>query len=59
MKNECSKHPDYLEVYFLKDRKGVATEIGILCAKCGTKQRVWPGKARQYYCQFGHPLKDA
>ena len=55
MKDECSKHPSFLEVYYQKDHKGIATEVGILCAKCGTKRRVWPERPKQYYCRFcGH-----
>lgn len=57
MKDECSKHPSFLEVYHRKDHMGVAVEIGILCAKCGTSKRVWPEKTqtRPFYCRFcGH-----
>ena len=55
MKDGCVAHPSFLEVYYEKDHMGVAVEIGILCAKCGTKKRVWPEKPRQYYCRFcGH-----
>lgn len=52
MKDECSKHPSFLEAYHRKDHMGVAVEIGILCAKCGTKRRVWSEKAKQCYCRF-------
>lgn len=55
MQDRCSEHPSFLEVYSRKDHMGVAIEIGILCAKCGTSKRVWPEEKKAYYCRFcGH-----